>query len=346
MPVIHTNTSLSSTLELGVANQDSGDLLRGEGSRRVVLTAQNSLVNPVVRVHCLLSKPIKSVVIENLIIDGGGLPGVTGILLENVVHCLIRNVTIRNCEVGVHIRSYKGLWSEGNVLKHVCMENVKKGVVFTTTGPYKWNMDDPPYPGSEFCSDAFTTLDGVDISLKDNDADAVGIQVGGIQITTDPDPNGVDTYTTDIKPCDDAIVLPSTNLYATGITPYSSHFRVRVRLGSAGGAGLRILNGKLYWAQAHLTVIKEDGSPGGIGIDIPNHPVKVDKDRQPERQDRVVWENQFSDFYMVDELEDGVITPKKYASLKGFMLVVGSNIATPISPLGIVADVQVKTLPP
>ncbi|MCL2642712.1 MAG: hypothetical protein FWD52_04290 [Candidatus Bathyarchaeota archaeon] len=108
--------------------------------------------------------------------------------------------------------------------------------------------------------------------------------------------------------------------------PYSSHFRARVRLGSLGGTGLKILNGKLYWAQAHLTVTKTGGS-GGIGIDIQPHPVTNVK------QDKAIWNNQFS------TINNDVVIKG------GFMLVVGPNIATPINPNNIVADIQTKTIP-
>jgi len=47
---------------------------------------------------------------------------------------LVCNVTIRNCAVGVHIRAYEGWWSVCNTLGHIRMVNVKKGVIFTTTG--------------------------------------------------------------------------------------------------------------------------------------------------------------------------------------------------------------------
>ena len=328
--ILSANEVLFGSLELG-----QGGLLRGDEGRKHALIAGNSWANPVVKVvESSFHDPWQSSLIENLIIDGNetgsGNRFVTGILLENVMHCMIRNVTIKNCEVGIHIRSYKGLWSECACLKHIRMENVKKGVVFTTTGPYKGYPNDPnkTYPGSEFCSAAFTSIEDVDIGLA-NYSDAVGIQVGGVQILTDPDPHGVDSYTTSVKPCDDVDPIDKNAnplLYATGITPYSSHIRARVRLGSLGGTGLKILNGKLYWAQAHLTVTKTGGS-GGIGIDIQPHPVTNVK------QDKAIWNNQFS------TINNDVVIKG------GFMLVVGPNIATPINPNNIVADIQTKTIP-
>jgi hypothetical protein len=65
--------------------------------------------------------------------------------------------------------------------------------------------------------------------------------------------------------------------------------------------------------------------------------VKCDGNGQPLKQDRVVWGNQFSTFAGA-----GV---NEVATQGGFMLVVGSNIATPISPNDIVADIQTNVLP-
>ena len=341
--ILNENKTRDGTLTLGPPDEQStddyGELLQGEEGRKYILSPLNSSVNPVVRVYGFIPEPKKSVLIENLIIDGGGL-GVTGILLENVPHCLIRNVTIRNCEVGVHIRDRIGLWSECNVLKHIRMENVKKGIVFTTTGPHE-HPNDPTktLPGA---SAAFTSIEDVDIGLADF-SDSVGIQVGGTQLVNPFFNDPVDSYITTIQ-TEFGVPIPNTNpqKYTTVIMPYSSHIRARVRLGhNNGGTGLRVMNGYLHYAQAHLTVTKT-GSSGGIGIDIQNHPVTNAK------QDRVIWHNQFSTFGR-DTSNNEIVTKG------GFMLVVGSNIATPISPTlynassnpnGIHADIQIKTLPP
>jgi hypothetical protein len=242
-----------------------GGLLQGAGgSRQDVLLAGNSLVGPVVRVDgTLFEKDVppnsgleafaESALIENLIIDGDNQPGVTtGILLQNVCQCLIRNVTIRNCEVGIHIRDYEGLWSEGNTLKHIRMENVKKGIVFTTTGPY--DDGQVTWPGN---SAAFTTIEDVDIELA-NVSSAVGIQIGGKQITNKTYPLLNDS---------DAIVQLASGNYLSFVDPYSSHLKATVRLGSQGGTGLKVLNGFLHFAQAHLTVIG-DSNGSGKGIDL------------------------------------------------------------------------------
>ncbi len=261
MTIINQDTPLSQSIEMRL--DDTSDLLQGAEGRKFTVSASSSAVNPVVKVLSNWLFPgvySKSAVIENLIIDGQG-KGVTGILLQNVVKCQIRNVTIRNCEVGIHLRSYYGLWSECNFLKHIRMENVTKGIVFTTTGPAP--DDSITYPGD---SAAFTTIDDVGISLA-NRSDAVGIQIGGIQTTNDPLRNDVDT---------------------TLIKPYSSRIRANVWMKSNGGTGLRVMkNGELRYAQAHLTVT---GPSNGIGIQIDDAPNPGD------RRDRVVWHNQFSTF--------------------------------------------------
>ncbi|MCL5876981.1 MAG: hypothetical protein M1540_04120 [Candidatus Bathyarchaeota archaeon] len=233
---------------------DNTDYLCGADSKKYRIYATSSSANPVVKVQSnwLYPDPYsKSPVIENLVIDGQN-QGVTGILLQNVVGAQIRNVTIKNCAVGIHLRSYYGLWSETNCIKHIRMENVTKGIVFTTTGP---NPDTPEtYPGD---SAGFTTIDDVGISLA-NTNDAVGIQIGGIQISNDP-------YRNDVT--------------STTIKPYSSRIKANIWMGSQGGTGLRVLNGEVKFVQAHLTV---SGPSSGIGVDVSTN--------------KAIWFNQFSTF--------------------------------------------------
>jgi hypothetical protein len=106
----------------------------------------------------------ESALIENLIIDGGNNVGTVGILLQNVYNCCIRNITIKNCEVGIKIENTSSYWSHANRLEHIRMINVKTGILFNGTST-----------GKDF---SFTTIDDVGMSLKDNDSDAVGIKVG------------------------------------------------------------------------------------------------------------------------------------------------------------------------
>jgi uncharacterized repeat protein (TIGR02543 family) len=107
-----------------------------------------------------------SAAIENLIIDGLNLSNnATGILLENVCGCLIRNVTIMNCEVGIRVKltGDNDSFSRDNRFEHIRMINVKTGILFEGTSSAK-----------DF---SYTTIDDVGISLAGNSSDA-GIKVG------------------------------------------------------------------------------------------------------------------------------------------------------------------------
>ena len=110
-----------------------------------------------------------SAVIENLVIDGSNpngevTVGSTGILLKNVYNCLIRNITIRNCEVGIRVKVTEGFWSQGNRFEHIRMKNVKVGIVFEGASS----------TANDF---SYTTIDDVRISL-DGHQNGVGIKVG------------------------------------------------------------------------------------------------------------------------------------------------------------------------
>ena len=276
-----------------------------------------------------------------LVIDGnefGGSRGVTGIKLDNVVASIIRNITIKNCDVGVPIRSYKGLWSECNTLKHIRMENVKKGVVFTTTGPFdEWpNFMGVVFPGN---SAAFTSIEDVDIGLKDV-VGAVGIQIGGVQIVSGDPASVHDSLTSTFKTKDYAVPLDpnaSTKMYKTWLSPYSSHIRATVRVGS-NGVGFKVINGLLNYAQAHLTVI---GTPNGNGVGVDLQEVYNDTNYGThltvDDPDRVVWHNQFSKSIGA-----------KYGDVaveRGFVLVTSNiNPLNRIKPLTAKTDIRTITL--
>lgn len=104
-----------------------------------------------------------SAVIENLIIDGKNYSGTTGILLQNVYNCCIRNLTIKDCDVGIHVDLTDDHWSHANRFEHIRLMNVKTGILFTGTSGYH-----------DF---SHTIIDDVGISVKD-DADAIGIKIG------------------------------------------------------------------------------------------------------------------------------------------------------------------------
>lgn len=142
------------------------------GSKQTVVQYRGSLVIMCVESNLpetnVINKLDGSAVIENLIIDGydannNFVSDTTGLLLENVCNCLIRNVTIMNCEIGIKVKISDNGKSFGNRFEHIRMINVKKGILFEGTSTSK-----------DF---SYMTLDDVRISLEDPTADT-GIQVG------------------------------------------------------------------------------------------------------------------------------------------------------------------------
>jgi hypothetical protein len=135
----------------------------GYGSKQATVTWSGA--SNIIQVESNLSNLDSSAVIENLVIDGSEQSNTTGILLENVYNCLIRNVTIKNCDVGIKVSVTGSGWSHANRFEHIRMVNVKTGILFTGTSTNK-----------DF---SYTTIDDVGISLKDaNDPTNVGIKVG------------------------------------------------------------------------------------------------------------------------------------------------------------------------
>jgi hypothetical protein len=205
------NTSNSTTVPMD-------GLLKGVGSKQVTLNYSGN-TNAIVVGHNArrnsttgqYDKWYKAAVIENLIIDGqSSTYGATGIVLSDVYNCLIRNVTLRNFEVGIKITATDLLddgvthmsppnWSEANKIRHVRMENVKTGIRFDS--------------GTGKGSFGFTTIDDVGIQLA-NDASAVGIQIGTLN-------NSITAQ------------------------PYSSFMKANVWEQSSGGTGMKLINGEL-----------------------------------------------------------------------------------------------------
>jgi hypothetical protein len=138
--------------------------LAGDGSKQNTYK-YNSGYPTIISVQSNLPNNLSSsAVIENLIIDGLNLSNnATGILLENVYNCLIRNLTIMNCEVGIRVKLTGSNWSHANRFEHIRMINVKTGILFEGTNS-----------ANDF---AYTTIDSVGISLAGNSTD-VGIKVG------------------------------------------------------------------------------------------------------------------------------------------------------------------------
>lgn len=144
---------------------DYNDRLAGDGSKQTTYTFDGS--SPIIKVTSNMSNKLDSnAVIENLIIDGNDYPNfgnnTTGILLENVCNCLIRNLTIRNCAVGIKVQITGDGKAFGNRFEHIRMINVKTGILFTGTSSNK-----------DF---SYTTIDNVGISF-DNVQNFIGIKI-------------------------------------------------------------------------------------------------------------------------------------------------------------------------
>jgi hypothetical protein len=147
-----SNQTLSSTINLA-----TDGLLRGVGSKQITIT---SSANPIISVNSNLGDMTKTAVIENIILYGNGTN--TGILLQNLYNCQVRNVTIVNCDTGIKITATGTGWSQSNHIQHVRMKSVNKGIQFAAGGTNNF---------------AFTHVEDVGISL--NDAQNLnGIEIG------------------------------------------------------------------------------------------------------------------------------------------------------------------------
>ncbi|XHH08615.1 MAG: hypothetical protein ACFCUE_13760 [Candidatus Bathyarchaeia archaeon] len=150
-----SNQNLSSTINL-----PSDGLLRGTGSKQITIT---STANPIISIGSNFdSEFTRSALIENLIIVGNGSN--IGILLQNVIHCKIRNLTIVNCDTGIKLTATGTNWTEANEIEHVRIKDVNKGIQFAPGG-------------SPDNSRAFTYINDVGISLN-NTANLRGIEIG------------------------------------------------------------------------------------------------------------------------------------------------------------------------
>jgi hypothetical protein len=137
----------------------SDELLRGLGSKQITIT---SSANPIISVNSNFDDITKSAAIENIIIVGNGSN--TGILLQDVLHSKVRNVTIVNCDVGIKLTATGDNWTEANQIEHVRIKDVNKGIQFAPGG----RSDN---------SRAFSYINDVGISL--NDAQNLrGIEIG------------------------------------------------------------------------------------------------------------------------------------------------------------------------
>ncbi len=211
-----------------------GERYAGSGSKQTTVTGSGTIM----QIESNLAEDfVHTAVVENLIIDGQNQSGTTGILLQNVGNAIIRNITIKNCDTGILLNNYYGAWTEVNCLRNIRMENVKKGIMFNTDGYFAQD-----HPGSSF---GVTFIDDLGISLK-NDSTAVGIQVGDGYYAH----GGSGTW---------------PNGRPLNAAPYNSFIKANIWLGSAGGTGLKILNGELKYGLINLAV---QGSGSGTGIDL------------------------------------------------------------------------------
>ena len=172
----------------------------------------------------------RTAIVENLIVDGQGHAGTTGLFLRNLGGAFIRNITIRNCDVGIHLHNAKGAWTEVNHLQHIRMENVKTGILFSTDG---WFSD--TLPGDSF---GHSYIDDISIELR-NTSGAVGIQVGDGQYGN----GGFGT-----KP----------NGWIVTAQPYFSFIKADIWFGSADSCGVKLVNGELKHCLVIATLVYID----------------------------------------------------------------------------------------
>jgi parallel beta-helix repeat protein len=135
----------------------------GDGSKQDTISYSGS--NVIMQIDSNSSDLNSNAIIENLIIDGQNQSNTIGVQLQNVANCIIRNLTIMNCETGIHLWITGSNSMRGNRFEHIRMKNVKYGIVFDG------NTTDKDF--------SYTTIDDVQISMwKSYYPDATGILVG------------------------------------------------------------------------------------------------------------------------------------------------------------------------
>jgi uncharacterized repeat protein (TIGR02543 family) len=156
--------NVPSTINVAADDRYTGS----SGSKGTVLNYTGSGNETILKIASNLpNNKDNSAIIENLIIDGKNQPNTTGILLEDVYHGLIRNVTIMNCEIGIKVKltGNKGTSAHGNRFEHIRMINVKTGILFEGANSAK-----------DF---SYTVIDDVGIGLEDQEATSdVGVKLG------------------------------------------------------------------------------------------------------------------------------------------------------------------------
>ena len=135
-------------------------LLRGTGSK--IVTIQSS-ANPIIRVASNSSDFNKNAAIENVVLMGTN-GNETAILLEDANNCQIRNISIRNVDVGIKLTAATTSMPSSR-MEHIRMGWVNKGIQFTKG------------TGVSIGDFSFTHIDDVGISLKDTSS-LTGIDIG------------------------------------------------------------------------------------------------------------------------------------------------------------------------
>jgi hypothetical protein len=156
----YTGSGGTDTIEVPFDGRHAGDGSKQSTERFVVGSPDIVQVLPNLPNHTS-----SGAVVENLVIDGlDPVYGATGLLLQDVCNCLVRNLTIKNCAVGIRVKlTSNNSWSHGNRFEHIRMENVKIGILFE---------------GTETTKDySHTIIDDVGIKLKNDSNSNVGIKL-------------------------------------------------------------------------------------------------------------------------------------------------------------------------
>ena len=211
--------------------------LTGYGSKNTVISSSGD--KPII----IVNRPdyneeideLESPLIENIILQGNGTN--TGILINGTCHCQIRNVSINNCNIGIHLKNSTNRWTELTNITHVRISNVNKGIYFENT-----NGDQNSF--------AYTHIEDVGILLN-NAANCIGIDLEPkIETQANKEYNNITTYSSFIKAniwlqYSDSIgvYLRKIGTYETGNSSLGGMALVNLyvsKLGSTGGTGLKV----------------------------------------------------------------------------------------------------------
>jgi hypothetical protein len=91
-----------------------------------------STADPILIVESNTDDPEKSAIIENLELEGDG--NNAAIVLRDVEHCYIRNVSILNCKTGIKLITTNNRAGRNNQIEHVRMLYIQDGIEFSNFG--------------------------------------------------------------------------------------------------------------------------------------------------------------------------------------------------------------------